>query len=114
MVNMKTNIIYALDWTEYESGWGCRPDGLQVFTSHAELEKVLERDRKEREAAKSTPSEYSIPTTKYVMEVNEKDANALETLIGKTYVWFAKVGERDIKHLSKLYPSLKVIATENL
>jgi hypothetical protein len=111
---MKTNIIYALDWTEYESGWGCRPDGLQVFTSREAMDKVLERDRKEREAAKSTPSEYSIPTTKYVMEVDEKDAEALETLVDKTCLWFARAGERDIKHLSKLYPSLKVIATENL
>ena len=33
---MKT-VIYALDWTEFESGWGCRPDGLQVFLEYSEL-----------------------------------------------------------------------------
>ena len=113
MVKMKTNIIYALDWTEYESGWGCRPDGLQVFTSRDAMEKVLERDRKEREAAKSTPSEYSIPTTKYVMEVDDMDATALEIVLVDSN-WFLEAGKRDIKYLSKLCPSLKVIATENL
>jgi len=108
------SMIYALDWTEYESGWGCRPDGLQIFNSFAELEKVLERDKQERLTAKSTPSEYSIPTTKYVMELDSKDAEALEKLITKTCYWFLEAGKRDVGYLTKIYPSLKVVATESL
>ena len=30
----KTNkeyFLYAYSWTEYERGWGCRPDGVTVF-----------------------------------------------------------------------------------
>jgi hypothetical protein len=111
---MNTKTIYALSWTEFESGWGCRPDGLQVFTSYDELEKVLERDRKERESAKYTPSCYSIPEVKYILMVNDADFKAIEKLVGKTCTWFGEAGKRDIEFLMKTYPSMKKIGVESL
>ena len=109
---MKT--IYVLDWTEFESGWGCRPDGIQLFLDYSELEKILENNKKERNESKSTPLEYSIPTTKYICEIDIKDFNKIKKFITKSYIWFSDVGKRDIQSLEKTYPSLKIIATENL
>ena len=65
-------------------------------------------------AAKSTPYEYSIPTTKYVMEVDSSDVEALEKLITKKFYWFLEAGKRDISYLKKTYPSIKVTSTESL
>lgn len=110
---MKT--IYVLDWTEFESGWGCRPDGIQVFTSYEELEKILESDRKKRKESISFMSEYSIPTSKTIIEIDTKDFNKIKKLIGKKNShWFTSPGERDISYIKKTYKSVKVIATENL
>lgn len=106
--------IYILDWTEFESGWGCRPDGMQIFTEYSELEKTLKRNEKERKESKVTPLEYSIPTTKFIAEVNEEDFSNIVKLIDKYSVWLTTVGKRDMSYIKNTYKSLKIIATENL
>lgn len=108
--------IYILEWTEYERGWGSRPDGLQIFTSSRMMLEILEKDRKERNEAKTTPREYSIPTTKYVCEIDEEFFKVMidnEKILHEKPYWFTTPGKRDIDYLKK-FPSFKVISTERL
>lgn len=57
---------YRVQWTEYERGWGQRPDGTQYFATleHAEERLDLfaqERAREQQKYPNSTPDLYSNP-----------------------------------------------------
>lgn len=56
---MSTYPLFAMSWTEYERGWGQRPDG---YTFHASAED-FDRFLKEFEARQpqQVPDEYSKP-----------------------------------------------------
>jgi len=58
---------FCISWTEYESGWGCRPDGYHLYadaeTAIADTASRLDAMRKrEQDLYKgATPYEYSAP-----------------------------------------------------
>lgn len=49
--------VYGISWTEFERGWGCRPDGWSLHKSEEDVSKYLENYRKS--LPKSAPDEYS-------------------------------------------------------
>lgn len=110
-------IIYILAWEEYESGWGSRPDGLQVFTSSRVMLDVLEKNRVERASSKSTPREYSIPIVRYVCDIDENEFKVLfnsKKIRSEKSYWLNYPGKRDVDYLKKTCPSFEIISTERL
>lgn len=50
---------FVLECTEYERGWGQRPDGYLIFQTEEDLSKFLEDDAREKRATTETPAYYS-------------------------------------------------------
>jgi hypothetical protein len=54
--------LWMFTWTEYERGWGCRPDGCSLHASKEDalqfVKDYWERERKNNKSGK-TPDEYS-------------------------------------------------------
>ena len=61
------NTCYALSWTEYERGWGQRPDGVTLCATKAIAEARYNAAFTNRGG--STPDEYSNPSEPYLVEV---------------------------------------------
>ena len=51
-------VAYVLECTEYERGWGQRPDGYLAFQKAADLKAFLVEDQKTKAAGKETPYCY--------------------------------------------------------
>lgn len=56
--------LYRIDWTEYEKGWGDRPDGTTLYLS---LDRARAHIGRHWQALKDkhgerTPDEYSVPS----------------------------------------------------
>ena len=79
------------------------------------MNQVLFKNKIERTESKNVPDCYSIPTTKYVCEIGQKDLIKLMngSKRNKSF-WFMEAGKRDIEYLKKTYQTLTVLATENL
>jgi hypothetical protein len=58
--------IWVQKWTEYERGWGQRPDGYTLHKEFSDIDKFLNRIRREELLTYKgeTPDEYSAPTGK--------------------------------------------------
>ncbi len=71
-------LIYCLNWTEYERGWGNRPDGFQLFYSMEGLEKVKYNDRIEKQKTGDyVPDDYSVPSSTEIYTISKKDLTAI-------------------------------------
>lgn len=55
----KTFVVYVIEGTEYERGWGCRPDGYVAFTSLDAAEKYIVDFNAKYNNEKSAPDEYT-------------------------------------------------------
>jgi hypothetical protein len=64
------NALHAVHWTEYERGWGSRPDGIQFFDSAETAKNHLAEFMAKRDA-RSIPDEYSSPSDVTIMEVSK-------------------------------------------
>jgi hypothetical protein len=53
-----THTIIIDSWTEYERGWGCRPDGYSVHANQQEYTKFL-KEYWDRQPKDHVPYEYS-------------------------------------------------------
>lgn len=60
---------YAVNWTEYERGWGSRPDGHTLHGSKAHAEQHI-RDHMANMPIKA-PDEYSLPGDPFAVDVDE-------------------------------------------
>lgn len=68
------NALYAVRWTEYERGWGNRPDGYSFHRNADEANQYIEAywaREKARNPSGRTPDEYSAPGDPFLMEVSE-------------------------------------------
>ena len=63
------NALYAVEWTEYERGWGCRPDGHSVHRNLNEAQRFITVYL--NNLPKEIPDEYSSPGEPKIMEVSE-------------------------------------------
>lgn len=62
--------LYKIEWTEYERGWGNRPDGTTYYPTKELAEKAV-TDYWAR-MPKETPDCYSSPSEPVLVEVNEE------------------------------------------
>lgn len=81
------NAVYRVDWTEYERGWGQRPDGSSLHPNIEEAKKAIKEhwDReKERNPSGRTPDWYVKPGKPYMVEV---DAVTYRKVVSEGTVW---------------------------
>ncbi len=58
---MSTYPLFAMSWTEYERGWGQRPDGYTFHSSVEEFQRFLKEFYAKQPA--HVPDEYSKPNS---------------------------------------------------
>ncbi len=57
---MATKIIYIQTWTEFERGWGSRPDGASLHLTKEDAEAFVVEYNKVFNNEKSAPDEYTV------------------------------------------------------
>lgn len=62
--------VYKIDWTEYERGWGQRPDGTTYHLTLEEAKKYI--DDYWSKMPDNVPDEYSSPGKPTLVEVDKK------------------------------------------
>lgn len=62
--------LYKVTWTEYERGWGCRPDGETYYTSKERAYKAIKTYWDGM--PDTVPDCYSKPSDPELVEVDEE------------------------------------------
>lgn len=57
---MSTHTIVIQHWTEYERGWGNRPDGISVHLTLEDRDKFVTGYNARWNSGPNTPDEYSV------------------------------------------------------
>ena len=52
--------VHVIEGTEYERGWGCRPDGIVAFKSKEDAETWIASYNAAHNTAKTAPDEYTV------------------------------------------------------
>lgn len=83
--------VYAINWTEYERGWGSRPDGHTLHISLEEAHNYIKNyGRDQRESYFYVPEIYSAPGDPKLVEVSDEvyiDVTNVGTIWGHTTRW---------------------------
>ena len=61
--------LYAIPWTEYERGWGCRPDGISFHRTEEEAKAFREKVVGDRSGP--VPDEYTSPGKMQLVQVSK-------------------------------------------
>ncbi len=69
------NAVYQVEWTEYERGWGQRPDGISYHKSKEVAEKYISDYNEKFNNEPSVPECYSKGSTPKLVEVDQKIYN---------------------------------------
>jgi len=75
--------VYKIEWTEYERGWGSRPDGVSYHKTKA----LAEQYRQEfigKQPSGPVPDEYTSPGPVTLVEVDKTLYNHVQK---KKVVW---------------------------
>jgi len=87
-MNKNINIIsaYQIQWTEYERGWGNRPDGISYHKSKKDADNFLNKhfEMEKGRNGNNVPDEYSAPSEPKLVEISE---DIFEQLKLKEVVW---------------------------
>lgn len=89
------HVAFVVSWTEYERGWGCRPDGTSVHTDEAEADRFIAgyNERLKQLNGNSVPHEYSDPTKVGILEISPD----LDAELAKTpSIWLAVNDKRSL------------------
>ena len=81
--------VYAQNWTEYERGWGQRPDGWSCAENPKEFERFVKemRQREGNLATGQAPDEYSAPCgDPFIIDLNDPEMCG-QFAAGKTHIW---------------------------
>lgn len=62
--------MVIIEWTEYERGWGCRPDGCSIHADAQSAQSYVNAEYAKRDR-NYVPDEYSNPTDVNFMFVND-------------------------------------------
>lgn len=80
--------LVAINWTEYERGWGCRPDGWTVYkTMNAALAVVRDDIDEKLKTDGGVPDDYSVPSKPFVIRLDKKTHDKLIAQINKGKNW---------------------------
>ena len=63
--------VILIEWTEYERGWGQRPDGISLYADSSFAQKHIDSVYSSRHGA--VPDEYSNPTNSYFAYINDQE-----------------------------------------
>lgn len=68
------NVVYRVDWTETERGWGDRPDGTTFYSSKEEAQKHIDEHWAwyKEEYGDQAPHEYSYPSDPSLFELKDE------------------------------------------
>lgn len=107
------NTLFCVEWTEYERGWGQRPDGAELFLNIEDLENSLKKLADSRKNDKSVPACYSSPERKIIFQLDNKDYKKIK----KNFFKERTSGYHSLRYLDEAklkleYPSFKVLSTE--
>ena len=69
--------LYEIQWTEYERGWGQRPDGTSYHATLEEAEQYI-KEYWEEQPDGSAPDCYSSPGMPKLVEVSDEIMEAVE------------------------------------
>lgn len=72
---MSIKALYCIKWTEYERGWGQRPDGETYYASKEDADEAYEKAFEGRNGP--TPSCYVNPSKPFLVEVDEELYNKI-------------------------------------
>lgn len=76
--------VYSVSWTEYERGWGQRPDGVSLHKSKADAEKYVSDYDKKYNNKPSAPDCYSKGGTPKLIEVSK---SVYDEVMAKGMIW---------------------------
>ncbi len=101
--------LYTVQWTEFERGWGQRPDGISFHQTYEDAQNFvadyLKKNRNEIEA----PDEYSAPGQIQVMEVSQALFDYVTTC--KNNWWAGGIRSADVaKTYSGPFPNAAIPA----
>lgn len=71
MGDTKLYAVYAVDWTEYERGWGQRYDGTSLHKSKEAAEKAVKDYDAKNNNADTVPDCYTKGGRPYLKEVSK-------------------------------------------
>jgi hypothetical protein len=74
--------VYKIEWTEYEPGWGCRPDGCSYHETKEAADEFIKEHLGKITHSKS--ADYSRPGTPNLVEVDD----SMYHLIKMNNVWW--------------------------
>lgn len=74
--------VYQLVWTEYERGWGQRPDGTSYHASKEKAKQVFDKAFENRGG--EVPDCYSNPSSPTLIEVSKE---LYDTVNKEGFVW---------------------------
>ena len=63
--------LYCIQWTEYERGWGTRPDGRSYYSSKEDAMKAYHKAFEGRDSHGPAPDEYTNPSEPFLVEAEE-------------------------------------------
>jgi len=61
--------LYCIEWTEYERGWGQRPDGKSYYDTEEAAMKAYNKAFEGR--TNSVPDDYTNPSKPFLVEARE-------------------------------------------
>jgi hypothetical protein len=76
------NVVYRVEWTEYERGWGCRPDGVSYSSDLDALKahiKSYESGGRIEEYSRAGNITQCIVTQELMTEINSRSNHVLMT-----------------------------------
>lgn len=70
---------YRINWTEYERGWGSRPDGYTLCRDREAAEtRIKEHWAKYPPRSQGVPDYYIAPSDPFLVEIDDELAEQLE------------------------------------
>jgi len=64
-------MAWAIQWTEYERGWGCRPDGTSFHKTKKSAQEFIRQYWKRQPGG--VPDEYTSPGTPHGVIIRSED-----------------------------------------
>lgn len=74
--------LYAMEWLEYERGWGCRREGVSLHLDKAQADRIIAKEASKRNETKDVPDYYLLPQAPVLIEVSEEEYAKVERFYG--------------------------------
>lgn len=75
---------YEVQVTEYERGWGQRPDGRLLFHTKEDAQRIIGEEYAKRSRTTYVPDIYEDYSEPRLVEISDEVARRM---VNKTYIW---------------------------